>query len=90
MITIYSYLKKLKYLDVSSNYHIRELKAEVFDGLDKLEVLYIKRLNDNFKLDVGLFQALPSLNKVIMDKRFLEMKPELSKIYGSGIEFVFV
>lgn len=82
-------LKNLEKLDISSNQSIRELKPQAFAGLDKLIYLNISSLNSDFRLDLDLFQALPSLKTVILGRRLNGMQSELSQKYGSNIIFNF-
>ena len=85
----FSYLKNLTYLEISYSKTIRELRPQVFAGLEKLTNLEIYNLHDDFQLDVDLFQVLPSLKQVYLDERFKEMQSQLSEKYGSQIIFVF-
>ena len=86
---IFAHLENLENLNISCNYEIRELKPKVFDGLEKLIDLDISRLNKDFQLNVDLFQALPNLTSVRIDKRFEAIESELSQKYGSKIRFNF-
>lgn len=88
-VGVFTNLKNLETLDISYNNNLMELKPEVFNGLEKLMDFEMSNLNEDFKLDVDLYQDLPSLKKVRLDKRFKEMLPELSQKYGSKIEFLF-
>lgn len=85
---VFSDVKNLENLCLSYNNNLRELKPHVFVGLDKLKRLEMQDLNQNLKLDVDLFQTLPSLNTVFLDERFEESV--LYEKYGSGIKFFFL
>lgn len=86
---VFSYLENLENLDFSKNY-IRQLKPEVFDGLNKLRMLYMSGLHENFQLDLNLFQVLPSLKTVFLGKLLKEtMEADLSDKYVSNIKFNF-
>lgn len=86
---VFSHLENLENLSISHNYNIRNLKPEVFHGLDKLMSLEMGAFNDDFQLDINLFQALPSLKRVFLDRRFKEMEHQLFQKYGPELNYFY-
>ena len=86
---VFSHLGNLEKLNISHNRDLQELKPQTFVGLDKLIELDISCLNSDFKLDLDLFQALPSLNTIHLGKNLKKMNSELLQKYGSNITFTF-
>lgn len=86
---VFSYLKNLENLSITSNCRIKELRPQIFDGLDKLINIDMRDLNRRFQLDVDLFQVMPSLKRASLDERFKGMLPVLTQKYGYNITFYF-